>query len=112
MAAGAPRGDGRPTDRAQRHPPSSGRVSFCVLEMRVQRHSGVRAFLNRAEPFLMRNEAENNMMLAVRGTAGSRGVELDENAYLATIEDSGEVVGCAVRTPPFGLVITKAGIAA
>ena len=32
---------------------------------------------------------------------------LDEHGYLATVERAGEVEAGAVRTPPFGLVITR-----
>ena len=33
---------------------------------------------------------------------------LGEQCYLATVERAEEVVACAVRTPPYGLVITRA----
>lgn len=79
--------------------------------MRVQRHLDPPAFLEAAEEFLVRNEAENSMMLGVRGVSGSRAVKFGEDCYLATVEDSDAVVACAVRTPPFGLIITRAEVA-
>lgn len=76
--------------------------------MQVQRYSDPSAFLNRAGPFLMRNEAENSMMLGIRGLPGSLPPKFGEDCYLATVEHADEVVACAVRTPPFGLIITRA----
>ena len=71
--------------------------------MRIQHYRDTSLFLERARPYLLRAEAENGMLLAI----GSR--VLDEQCYLVTLEEAGEVVGCAARTPPYGLVITRAG---
>ena len=71
--------------------------------MRVQHYRDTELFFQRANDFLMRAEAENNMFLGM----GRRRV-LNEQCYLATVERATEVVACAVRTPPFGLVITRA----
>jgi predicted GNAT family acetyltransferase len=66
-------------------------------------------FLGRAESFLMRAEAENNIMLGICGPPGSPPRAFREDGYLATVEDAGEVVACAIRTPPYKAVITRAG---
>jgi GNAT superfamily N-acetyltransferase len=76
--------------------------------MRVHRYPGPPSFLEVAEAFLVRHEAENSLMLSVRGAGGSRPVKFGEDCYLATVEDGGEVMACALRTPPFGLIITRA----
>ena len=72
----------------------------------VTRFPDPRAFLARAEPFLLRAEAENNLILGIASTLGSFG----EHAYLATVEACGSVLACALRTPPFKAVITAAPI--
>jgi predicted GNAT family acetyltransferase len=56
----------------------------------------------------MRVEEENNMMLGIRGPAGSRPSWFGDDCYLAIVEHAGDVVACALRTPPFGVVITRA----
>ena len=70
--------------------------------MQVTRFRDPRSFLARAEPFLLRAEAENNLMLGIAGTPRYFG----EDAYLATVDHEGAVVACALRTPPFKAVIT------
>ena len=50
--------------------------------MQVIRFRDPQLFLERAESFLLRAEAENNLMLDIAGTARSLG----EEAYLATVE--------------------------
>ena len=69
--------------------------------MRVQRYSNPLSFLNRAESFLMRGEAENSMMLGIRGVPGSRVPRFSDDCYLAIVEHADTVVACALRTPPF-----------
>ena len=76
--------------------------------MQVRRYSDPLSFLNRAEPFLMRGEAENSMMLGIRGQLGGRPPAFGEDCYLAVVEDGEEIMACGLRTPPFGLIITRA----
>ncbi len=71
--------------------------------MQVQRYRDTARFRERAKPFLLSAEVENNMFLGMSGQA----IVLGEQCYLATVDRAGEVVGCAVRTPPYGLVITR-----
>lgn len=80
--------------------------------MKVQRYSDPLSFLDRAEPFLRRDEAENNMMLGIRGLHGSPLSKFGDDCYLATVEHHDNVVACALRTPPFGIIITRAEPAA
>ena len=70
--------------------------------MQVNRFRDPQSFLERAGSFLLRAEAENNLILDIAGTARSFG----EEAYLATVEHEGAVVACAVRTPPRKAVIS------
>jgi len=76
---------------------------------RVVRHADPRAFLDRAESWLLQREAENNLPLGVAASlvgtrpAGSSPPPL----YFATIESGTDVVGCAFRTPPYKLGLTR-----
>ena len=79
------------------------------MENTIVRHSGPRAFLERAEPWLLRREAENNLALGVAGSlVGVRPPSAPASpTYFATSEREGEVVGCAFRTPPYKLGLTR-----
>jgi predicted GNAT family acetyltransferase len=76
--------------------------------MRVQRHDDPARFLDQATAFLLRAEAENNMFLGLARPAESKPRAWSEDDYLATVEDAGRVVACALCTPPFGVNITRA----
>jgi hypothetical protein len=76
--------------------------------MRIERHHDVRGFFERVEPFLLRREAEHNLMLGFRAS-----LEHDPHAfgpddpYLAAVVDGrGEVVAAATMTPPHNLVLS------
>lgn len=76
--------------------------------MRVERHQDVRAFFERVESFLLRNEAAHNLLIGFRAA-----LERDPHAYgsadpylAAVVDDTGEVVAAAVRTPPYNLVLS------
>ena len=75
------------------------------------RHPTADAFLARAEAWLLEHEAENNLIL---GIAAQLRQTPSANAYLVTLEHDGVVTGCAFRTPPFKLGVTRmpAGAAA
>ena len=75
--------------------------------MQVSRYLDPRLFVARAGSFLMRAEAENNLMLGICGPPGSPPRVFGEDCYLAAVEDAGEVVACGVRTPPFKAIITR-----
>ncbi|MGI9175134.1 MAG: GNAT family N-acetyltransferase [Rhodothermales bacterium] len=73
----------------------------------VHRHSDAQAFSRRAESWLLRAEAEHNLILGLSQRLARSEAEHEPLIYLATIEDRDEVVGCAFRTPPFKLVLTR-----
>lgn len=93
------------------------------METLIVRHSGPRAFLDRAEPWLLRREAENNLALGVAASlvgrsraAGSPGAATASvppasspalPLYFATIEQGSDIVGCAFRTPPYKVGLTR-----
>ena len=80
--------------------------------MQVRRYSDVVSFLNRAESFLMRGKAENSMMLGLGGQPGDSPRMYGDDCYMSTVEDGGAVVACGFRSPPFGLIITRAEVSA
>jgi hypothetical protein len=77
----------------------------------VSRFSDARAFLDRAEDWLLRKEAENNLILAIANHLLRGDHPYEDPIYLATIEIHARVSGCAWRTPPFKLGLTQIPIA-
>lgn len=72
------------------------------------RHADAVSFLRRAGGWLLAAEAENNLILGVADRlAMGRARGYRTPLYLATLEDEREVVGCAFRTPPFPLGLTR-----
>ena len=68
------------------------------------RHADAAGFLKRAGDWLLRAEAENNLII---GIANQLIATPNTDAFLATLEHDGEVVGCAFRTPPYKLGVTR-----
>lgn len=81
--------------------------------MNVRRFVDARAFLDRAERWLLQEEAEYGLVLGV-ATALLGPHRFGSPVYLATLEHEDEVLGCAFRTPPYHAVVTQlpAGAAA
>ena len=75
--------------------------------LRVIRHDGARTFLQRAEPWLLEREAENNLVLGLADSLSRTTQDYESPLYFATVERGGEVVGCAFRTPPYKLGLTR-----
>ncbi len=80
--------------------------------MKIVGYTDVASFIARVEPWLVRREAEHNLLLSLlpRLLAGDHSYE--RPIYLASIEVRGEVAGCAFRTPPFKYGITRMPMAA
>ena len=75
--------------------------------MRVVRHDGPRAFLDRAEAWLLAREAENNLPLGIVGSVARGTDRYGSPLYFATVEQGDDVRGCAFRTPPYKLGLTR-----
>ena len=75
--------------------------------MKVHRFSQVQPFLDRAEPWLLSAETENNVFLGVTRRLLSGNHDFKDPIYLATVETKSEVCGCAIRTPPLELGLTQ-----
>ncbi len=70
-------------------------------------YDGPRAFLQRAEPWLLEREAENNLVLGLADSLSRSTRGYESPLYFATVERAGEVQGCAFRTPPYKLGLTR-----
>lgn len=72
----------------------------------VHRFLSAEAFLDRAESWLLQNEAANNLTLGVTRALAAGDDRYDQPIYLAVIERGNAVVGCAFRTPPYRLCVS------
>ena len=75
--------------------------------MRVVRHTDPASFEGHARTFLMRAEVENNVMLGIATALAQNPSLAKPSPYFATVHDDGDVVVCALRTPPHKLVISR-----
>jgi hypothetical protein len=73
-----------------------------MASLSVRRHTSVDAFEAVALPFLLEREAENNLLI---GICGQIKAGRYTDAYLATVERNGEVVGA--RLP---YLVTNVGL--
>jgi predicted GNAT family acetyltransferase len=72
----------------------------------VERYRDADAFLAAAESWLLEAEAENNLLLGIAQSAHGR-TEPDPARYWAGLLDGTRIVGCACRTPPHLLVLSR-----
>jgi len=73
----------------------------------VMRYEHAADFLERAGPWLLAREAEHNLLLGIARSVAAGDHPFEEPIYLATVESEGRVVGCAFRTPPHKLGLTR-----
>ena len=77
--------------------------------MQVHRHANAESFLKRAEPWLLQSEVENNLLLSIAGRVAEGAPYGKDPPYFATVEEEGgEIVACAVRTPPYNPLVSRA----
>jgi len=75
--------------------------------VKIHRFSDARVFLDRAEAWLVRSEAEHNLILGIGRRLLGGDHPYEKPIYLATVESDSELLGCAWRTPPFKLGLTR-----
>ena len=76
--------------------------------MNVVRYGTPQAYLEAAEPFLLRDEACHNLLLGIPARLAARGPGAAADVYLAAALDRGEIAGAAMMTPPYRLVLSQA----
>jgi GNAT superfamily N-acetyltransferase len=74
----------------------------------VVRHETAAAFLEHAQPWLMRAEVENNVILGIALDIARNALVPLDRPYFATAVAHGDVVACAIRTPPHKLLVSRA----
>jgi uncharacterized protein len=74
--------------------------------MDVDRIDDAAVFLETAGPLLLADEARHNLILGLAGTLRDH-PEVYREFRLWTVRDGDEVVGAALRTPPFNLVLAR-----
>ncbi|MEA2723039.1 MAG: uncharacterized protein QOH59_810, partial [Gemmatimonadales bacterium] len=74
--------------------------------MRVERSANVRAFLERAGAFLEAREAEHNLIFGICSSIEADPAAYDAPPYLASVVHGDRVVGAALRTPPWRVVLS------
>jgi uncharacterized protein len=74
--------------------------------VQVKRFVDPAAYLGAAEPLLLGDEARHNLMLGIAGNLRDHpGLYLEFRGWVA--DDEGEVVGTALQTPPYNLVLAR-----
>ena len=74
--------------------------------MKVVEPATVEEFLERGGDFLLRDEPRNNLILGIASTIAS--TDLYEEAHFWLVENEGEILAAALRTPPHKLVLAYA----
>ena len=75
--------------------------------LRLDRYERARAFLDAAEDWLARREAEHNLILGIAGSvAAEPGDEGSDPPYFAVIQAGSGPLAAALRTPPHNLVLS------
>jgi uncharacterized protein len=74
--------------------------------LQIVRHPDVDAFAARATPWLLQAEAEHNLVLGIMEQLKAHR-SIPGEPYLVTVEENHSVVGCAFRTPPYKLGLTR-----
>ena len=82
------------------------------MSLRVQHYDDARAFLEEAEPWLLRDEAQNSTLLGVANKCAGGFAYGDEPAWFATVCEEERLVAAAWHTPPFPVGVTKGTSAA
>jgi predicted GNAT family acetyltransferase len=77
--------------------------------MVIHRPNDPQAFRAAVWPFLLEREAENNLMLGVAGrvaAGGSSSADPADRPLMLTVEEHGQVIGAALQTPPFNIILS------
>src|SRR5262245_58820598 len=73
--------------------------------VQLKRFENAAEYYERVKPFLMTQEAAHCVMLGVCATLIQTDI-YQQPPYLAYVEDKGEIVAAAMRTPPYNLLLS------
>ena len=74
--------------------------------MDVIRFGSVAEYLDRAGPFLEAREAEHNLIFGIASQVQADPTQYASSPYLAAVLDGDRIVGAALRTPPWRIVLS------
>jgi uncharacterized protein len=75
--------------------------------VRLHRFDSIDRFWAKTQAYLVRHEAENNLLLGAIHTLLHNPERYPDPPYLAIVEIDGDVVATAIRTPPYKLLLSK-----
>jgi uncharacterized protein len=76
--------------------------------MQLHRFDNGQKFWRDAQDFLLRHEAENNLLLGILDTLLHRPDRYPQPPYLAITKTNHDILAIAIRTPPYKLLLSKA----
>src|SRR5664279_4403163 len=76
-----------------------------IFSVKLTSFQKVAQFLQKAQDYLEKSEAVNSLMLGICQGLLENPERIQQNPYLALLEEDGQPVAAAVRTPPQKLVI-------
>jgi uncharacterized protein len=75
--------------------------------VQLHRFDSIDKFWDKTQIYLLQNDAENNLLLAVIHTLLHNPERYPDPPYLEIVEINGNVVATAIRTPPYKLLLSK-----
>jgi uncharacterized protein len=75
--------------------------------MQLHQFDKIEEFWLDAQAYLLKHEAENNVLLGVAHTLLHNPSRYPEPPYLITVENNGDILAVAIRTPPGKLLLSK-----
>ncbi|MFN6498171.1 MAG: GNAT family N-acetyltransferase [Nostoc sp. DedQUE01] len=75
--------------------------------MKLYRFQTPTEFYGRVKDYLLNQEAQHNLLLGISHTLIENPEHFDEKPYLATVEENGDIVAVAMRTPPRTLLLSQ-----
>jgi uncharacterized protein len=75
--------------------------------MRLHKFNSIDKFWDKTQAYLLQHEAENNVLLGIVNTLLYNPARYPDPPYLVMVEIDEEVVGAAIRTPPYKLLLSK-----
>ncbi|KKD37500.1 MAG: GNAT family N-acetyltransferase [Limnoraphis robusta] len=75
--------------------------------MKINHFDNPQLFYQQAKNYLLRYEAEHNLLLGISQTLIHSPERYGSEPYLATVEEEGKILAVAMRTPPYNFLLSK-----